>query len=142
MQLDMVDKGILFLCASWNYLIIIPSQFAEALLLLAMALGSVVISMPTDHEAPVSIPGSAVVVLCSEKLFHEMYSLGASVFHYPFTCSVLCCPNEASALCWPQFRGGSQIVSVFPYVFLRNFPIPQICDKWKLENNDFFFVSS
>ena len=48
-------------------------------------------SLPTDQDAPGSIPGSAVGLFSSGKLFHDMYELGFPVFQcrVPMFCPVL-----------------------------------------------------
>ena len=47
-----------------------------------------VTSLPTDQEAPGSIPGSIVGLLSNGGLFHCMYGIGISMFSCPFPYSV------------------------------------------------------
>ena len=63
-------------------------------------LGSVVASLPTEHEVPGMALGSVICFLSSGEVFHGMYGLDVYEFqcYLSMFCPVLCW-EEAPALC-------------------------------------------
>ena len=81
------------------------------------ALGSVVRSLPTDEEVPVSIPSSVMGFSPNGELFHGMYGL-------LFLCSNALCPCLLCAVfgidLWILLTTGQRRSSILPIQDKRN----------------------
>ena len=90
-----------------------------------------------------SVLGWVVGFFASWELFHGIYGLVVSAFHCRF--SMLCLvlfSEEVPALCWPQVRGGSPVMSLFIYVVHGNSSTPDTGGsgiKVKLKNKNKIF---